>query len=278
MNPLGCQLVPIECDGNGIIPEHLEQVLQQRSSANLKMPKCLYTIPTGQNPSGCTLTLDRKKKIYALAKKYDFIILEDDPYYYLQLDPQQQDNSSFFSMDEDARVLRFDSFSKILSAGIRIGFCTGPEELVTRMNWHMQANELHTSCISQMVTYKVLEHWGMEGLQNHVKQVQAFYREKRDTFIGLVDKYLKDHITYDKPVAGMFLWMKLKGIEDSKQLIETKARDKKVLLVPGQAFSALNTPGPYVRASFSIESKENMELALQRLKELLEQEIKNKSE
>jgi len=95
----------------------------------------LYTIPTGSNPTGKSIPFSRKKEIYEIAQQHDLIIMEDDPYYYLQFDKRIP---SFLSLDTDGRVLRFDSFSKIVSSGLRLGFATGPAPLVERLNLHMQ--------------------------------------------------------------------------------------------------------------------------------------------
>jgi len=271
--PMNCELIQVPLDEHGIIPEELQKILEERNSkssgSKLGKIKCLYTIPTGQNPSGATLTNERKRKIYELAGKYDFLILEDDPYYYLTLDDNSNSNESFLSMDMDGRVIRFDSLSKVLSSGMRLGWATGPKELMYRIHLHMQASCLHASGISQMMAYNLFTAWGTDGLNNHIAQVQHLYRAKRDEFIECVDRHLKGLVTYFPPSAGMFLWIKLNGVDDAKQFIEQKARDKKVLLVPGQAFSPSNTPSPYVRASFSVASKEDMDLACSRLRELL---------
>src|SRR5690606_24168011 len=99
-----------------------------------------------------------------------------------------------------------------------------------------------------------------EGFEEHIYSVQKFYKNKKDIFLKLVEKHLTGYATWITPKGGMFVWMKLLNVKDSKELIETKARDKKVLLVPGQAFHPLDQPGPYVRASFSSESEENMDM------------------
>jgi kynurenine/2-aminoadipate aminotransferase len=175
-------------------------------------------------------------------------------------------------MDTDRRVLRFDSLSKVLSSGLRIGWLTGHKTLIERIHLHMQTGSLHTSGLSQRVASKLLgQVWGTEGLENHVKQVQTLYRGKRDEFISAVDKHLKPYVTYNVPKAGMFLWMKFNDIPDSRLFIEERTRSKRVLLVPGQAFDPFYQPSPYVRASYSVESKENMELACSALAELCEE-------
>jgi len=266
LGPLLCDLIEVPIDGDGIIPEELEKVLIKNVKQKKKKIKFLYTVPTGQNPSGATIPTERKKIIYELACKYDFLILEDDPYYYLAFDgglPQ-----SFLSLDTQCRVIRFDSLSKVLSSGMRIGWCTAPHELAERMNFHLQTAALHASSFSQVVAYELFRIWGIDGLDQHTAQVQALYRNRRDVFIKAVDRHLKGLVEYTVPKAGMFLWMKLNGVNDTKAIID-RIRDNLILLVPGQAFSPNGTPSSYVRASFSVVSEENMDIAMERLAKLL---------
>jgi kynurenine/2-aminoadipate aminotransferase len=184
---------------------------------------------------------------------------------------------SFLSMDTEGRVLRFDSLSKVLSSGLRIGWCTGHKTLIERIHLHMQTNSLHTSALSQKVASKLLANvWGVEGLEAHVASVQDLYRRQRDIFVSCIDKHLSEHVTYSVPTAGMFLWFKFNDIHDSKKFIEDRTRAKRVLLVPGQAFHPFYEVGPYARASYSIETKENMEEACIALKECIEQELKER--
>merc|ERR1719220_1152558 len=118
-----------------MVPESLKEKLQKASPE--ERPKVMYINPTGANPTGTVLPLDRRKQIYQTACEYDLLILEDDPYYYLQFTNGNR-VPSFYSMDVEGRVLRFDSFSKILSSGLRLGLVTGPPTLIDRINLHMQ--------------------------------------------------------------------------------------------------------------------------------------------
>ena len=124
-----------------------------------RRPKIMYINPTGANPTGTVLPLDRRRKIYEIASKYDLLILEDDPYYYLQFTKGNR-VPSFYSMDVDGRVLRFDSFSKILSSGLRLGFVTGPKPLIERIMLHMQVSSMHTTSLSQFIAKDLLQEWG----------------------------------------------------------------------------------------------------------------------
>lgn len=173
---------------------------------------------------------------------------------------EQRQPPSFLSIDTDGRVLRFDSLSKVLSSGLRIGFATGPKALIDRITLHMQCSVLHTSGLSQAVAYALVSQWGAEGWARHIQLVQNFYRQRRDVFLALLKKHLTGLAEWNVPTAGMFVWIKLAGVQDSKALIEEKAREKKVLLMPGQAFVPSSKATSYVRASFSIATETDMDL------------------
>lgn len=277
LHPFGCNLIGISADRHGMDPDALEAVLDKWDFKKHPL-RVLYLIPTGQNPSGASLPLDRKKRIYKLAAKYDLIIMEDDPYYNLQLlEPGKTTAEAvptFFSMDTDGRVLRFDSFSKIVSSGLRVGWVTGPRAMIEKIQLDMQGTELHASSVSQAVLLSVLEVWGKEGWERQVTQVQKEYSRRRDVLISYAEKYLVGLAEWSAPKAGMFLWMKLLGVEDSTELIKKKAVEELVLMVPGKSFSPNGGPSPYVRASFSTSSDEDMEKAMQRLGSLLKKEQK----
>lgn len=230
-------------------------------------PKVLYTIPTGANPSGVTIPNERRKKIYELCCMYDLLIIEDDPYYFLQVEGETK-LQSFFSMDKDLRVMRMDSFSKIISSGLRVGVVTAPTPLLNRLQLHMQAETLHTSSLSQAILLSLLKQWKFDGFKKHVKTIQDFYRGRRDALVAAAERQLKGLAEWNIPKAGMFLWFKLNDFEDTTSLIHTKAKEQKVLFVPGSAFSPRGVSS-YIRASYSTASTEQMEEAMKRLASLI---------
>eukprot|EP00127_Corallochytrium_limacisporum_P005694 Clim_evm73s210 gene=Clim_evmTU73s210 len=269
--PLRAEKIEVPADSDGIDPDALKALLKGWDAQNPSkpMPNVLYLIATGSNPSGGSLTLDRKKKIYALAQEYDLLIMEDDPYYYMQF--AETRTPSFLSLDEDGRVLRFGSFSKTISSGLRIGMVCGHEELVNRVELTMQASELHTSGISQMVLLSLLRAWASkgDGFERHIAMICEFYRRRRDVMIAALEKHLTGHATWGIPKAGMFVWIKLDGISDSKTLIEQEAREAKVILIPGQVFMPNGQTSNHVRASYSTATDEQIDTAIGRLADIL---------
>ncbi|KNC78098.1 hypothetical protein SARC_09449 [Sphaeroforma arctica JP610] len=268
--PLGCNLVKIPTDSDGLIPEELDATLSNWDcSVDGVKPKVLYTIPTGSNPTGATLSLERRNTLLKLATKHDLLIIEDDPYYYLQFSEKRI--SSMFSMCSDGRVLRCDSISKLISSGLRIGFVSAPTPILHRIMLHQQSSTLHTCGVSQGLVYALLNKWGPDGFEEHVQKVTAMYAKRRDDFMASAKKHITGKAEFHAPAAGMFVWFKLLGVEDSTDIIKEKAVEKLVLMVPGKAFTPGGGPSPYVRATFSTASKEDMEEAMRRFGELLDE-------
>lgn len=277
LQPLGCNLINVPSDQHGMIPDGLKEVLSRWDPADVHkphstVPRVLYTIPNGGNPTGASMITQRKRDIYELARQYDLLIIEDDPYYFLQFDKPWA--PTFLSMDVDGRIIRTDSFSKILSSGLRIGFVTGPKPLVDRVVLHIQASTMHTSTFPQLMVSQLLHSWGQEGFLNHVDGVLEFYRTQRDAMLTSADKWLKDVAEWHTPAAGMFLWIKVKGVADTQKLIMEKAMEKEVLLVPGGVFMINSSdPCPYVRAAFSLSTPEQIDEAFKRLSALIKESL-----
>ncbi|KAF4518692.1 hypothetical protein B566_EDAN002728 [Ephemera danica] len=208
------RMIAVAQDSWGVCPEKLEEALKLEGTAEeirarqKGVPKVRIW--------GVTIPTERKKRIYEIACEYDLIILEDDPYYYLHF--EEKEPVSFLSLDTQGRVLRLDSFSKILSSGLRLGFVTGPKALVNRIELHMQASVMHASSLPQVLVSNLLKEWGHEKLFNHFKYIQKFYKLKRDSMVAAAEKHLTGLADWTVPTAGMFLWFKVRGIQDVKKM------------------------------------------------------------
>ncbi|PVF99708.1 PLP-dependent transferase [Serendipita vermifera] len=274
--------VPIEIptDEFGADTNALRQTLENWPAGKPK-PKIFYTVPYGCNPSGVTTTLDRRLEVLKLAHEHNFLILEDDPYYYLYFGEAPRPPSYWELEGQDSthsigRVLRFDSFSKVLSAGLRMGFVTGPKVLIEAINVHTSSANLQSSSTSQAIAYVLLSDWGYDTFFKHTERVAGFYREKRDVFAKGLEKNMKGLAEWTIPNAGMFFWMKLllpptatAAEGDSTDLIRNKAVAAGVLTLPGASFFSIDRATPYVRASFSLISEEDVDEGLRRLAEVV---------
>ncbi|SPO22000.1 tryptophan amino transferase (transaminase) [Ustilago trichophora] len=293
---LKARIVPVASDDQGMMSTRLAEILDKwdtdPETASLPRPKCLYTTPTGANPAGTTASDDRKRQILALARQNDFLILEDDPYYYLHFEGLDQDAvtrprpKSYWALEEEhrerwgtGRVIRFESFSKILAAGLRLGFATGPNEILDAVDANTAMSNLQPSGLAGAVAYTLLNYWGIPGFLRHVDNVARYYAKRRDNFESKARKVLGEAgvAQWVTPVAGMFLWLKLNlppaGDDvpegDSFALISDKAKAAGVLAVPGVAFIPDGSKTCYVRTSFSIIAEEDVEEAFRRLRDVV---------
>ncbi|KAI0787598.1 pyridoxal phosphate-dependent transferase [Fomes fomentarius] len=278
---LHCEFIGVPTDSQGINASALRSTLENWPASKPK-PKILYTVPYGGNPTGTTATKERRQEVLALAREHNFLILEDDPYYYLYFGSAPRP-PSYFSLElelpEVGRVIRFDSLSKILSSGIRIGFACGPEPIMTVIDMHTAVASLQTPSLTQTITFALLNSWGYDNFKAHTLAVSQFYRDKRDVFERLMKKHLDGLAQWDTPEAGLFFWFKLllpsadgTGERDSESLIRTKALEKGVLALPGTVFLPNGGQTPYVRAAFSLLDEADVEEAIQRLRAVVLEE------
>ncbi|KAH9949122.1 PLP-dependent transferase [Amylocystis lapponica] len=243
---LHCDLIEVDTDEHGIRSSSLHAALDTWPASKPK-PKVLYTVPYGCNPTGMTATLERRQEVLALAREHNFIILEDDPYYFLYYGDAARYPSYFkleLELPEVGRVLRFDSLSKVLSSGIRIGFASGPEPLMQAIDMHTAVANLQTSSLTQTLTVALLDAWGYDGFAAHTTAVSRFYRAKRDVFALALRRHLIGLAEWSEPEAGMFFWFKLLLSEDtdaegdSESIIRTKAYER-VFLPSGRKTALL---------------------------------------
>ena len=293
----GIHVVNIDTDDEGLSATSLASVLENWSTnantAHLRFPKALYTVPTGGNPAGTTASADRKREILRLVRTHNVLILEDDPYFYLAFDGLGEDPvsrkrvPSYFALEREESetfgcgyVLRFESFSKILSAGMRVGYVVGPTPIVRAIVAYTASSNIHPSSLDQVIIAQLLKHWGVNGFLQHVDKVATMYRHRRDMFLQSLNATLRGDApvaTWVMPVAGMFFWLKLhlpptatapEG--DSFKTISENAIAHNVLVVPGSSFYADGRVTPYARASFSVTPDDQILEGLRRLRKAIE--------
>jgi len=272
LDSLNAVMIDVEADSHGIKSSSLRVILETWPTSKPK-PKVLYTVPYGCNPTGVSTTLERKLEILQLARKHHFLIFEDDPYYYLYYGDGPR-IPSYFTLEartgEVGHVLRFDSFSKVFSAGIRFGFATGPTVLLNAIDMHTATSNLQASSFVQSIVVTLLQTWGFDGFAAHTRNVAQFYRARRDVFEAALRRHLDGLAEWTSPEAGMFFWFKIlfpDGKEgDSFELISTKAYAGGVVALPGTSFFANGDKTAFVRASFSLLEEAEIDEALRRLR------------
>lgn len=276
-------VVGVRMDENGILPESLDEVCTSKASAGTKA-KMLYIVPTGQNPTGSTMPLKRRRRVYEICRKHDLIIIEDDPYFFLQMNPYRRElaegttrgdvgadekierTPSFLSIDTDGRVIRLDSFSKTIAPGFRLGYVTGPSVFVEKLDQMNQVTTWSSSGIAQTVLAALLDGWGESGFESHVRSLRRTYEIRRNALLDAMEKNLRGTIaSWSPPSAGMFVWIRFNGVRDTRDCVDLILKAK-VVMIPGGSFQPdSDRPCPYFRATFATAPIESFEKAMTRL-------------
>lgn len=223
----GANLVGIEMDDEGMIAEELENALKSNPRA-----KFIYTIPNFQNPTGKTTSLERRKQVLALAKKYGVYILEDNPYGALRF--AGEDVPCLKELDKDGIVLYAGTFSKTLAPGLRVGYLLSPAEISAKAVVGLQTSTVHTNIWAQMLTYRFLT---TVDFEQHLEKLRGIYRAKCQRMLDGLHAVLPDFVELTHPQGGLFIWATIPERFDMNGFC-TQAVQRKVAVVPGNAFSA----------------------------------------
>ncbi|MGE5073085.1 MAG: PLP-dependent aminotransferase family protein [Anaerolineae bacterium] len=274
-NAYGAQYIPVRCDDDGMVVDELEAALRIG-------PKFIYVLPNFQNPSGVTLSLERRRKLIELADRYGVPIIEDDPYGQLRYDGENI--PSLVTLDGEYRgknggcysgnVIYLSTFSKLLAPGLRLAWVIAPEQVIRRLVMTKQAADLHTASFNQFVAYEVAK-GGF--LDEHVKFIRAVYKERRDVMLEMMEEMFPPEVSWTRPQGGMFLWGILPEKMDAADVLRV-ALERKVAFVPGASFHAAGGGANTMRINFSYSHPDVIREGITRLgltlKELLHEGIK----
>ena len=255
----GATPVGVEMDADGISLSKLEETLKNTPNAKL-----LYLIPTFHNPTGITMSLEKRLGVLELAKKYNIAIIEDNPYGELRF--AGDDIPTLKSLDTDGLVIYCSSFSKILSAGMRVGFVVAPSEICSKMTVAKQGEDVHTNIFFQMLCYKYMTQCDLDG---HIAKINALYRRKCNLMLECLDKYIPaDKVSFTRPEGGLFIWGTVKDCDDASSIVKL-AIEKKVAVVPGTAFNCdTEALSGSFRLNYSTPSDEQIVEGVKRLGEV----------
>jgi len=248
----------VKMDKDGMNIEALEQALKDEPRARF-----IYTIPNFQNPTGITMSLEKRKAVYELAKKYGVLILEDNPYGDLRFAGEHI--PAIKSFDEDGIVIYAGTFSKVLSPGMRVGYVIGPSPVVQKIIVCKQGSDVHTNIWSQIIAEEFMGNYDFDA---HLDMLRSVYRKKAKFTMDLLDKHLAPKITYNKIDGGLFIWCQLPEGVDMPDFCK-QAVLRKVCVVPGNAFLMDDTEKCQAfRINFSTPTDEQLEKGIEILGQL----------
>ena len=224
-------LVGVEQDEDGINLEKLEKALKENPTTKL-----IYVIPNFQNPTGRTMSWEKRKGVYELASKYDVVIIEDNPYGDLRF--AGEDVPSIKTIDKDNRVVYVCSFSKILAPGLRVGYVSAPSEIVNKMIVCKQVADVHSNIWAQAICERFMREC---DLDEHFAKLRSIYKSKCTLMLDCMEKNFSKKITYTRPQGGLFIWATLPEDCDMMGFCKRAVSEFKVAVVPGTAFTMHET-------------------------------------
>lgn len=252
------RLVGIPMQADGIDTEQLARALETEKNV-----KYLYTIPNFQNPSGITMSLEKRKIVYELCKKHGVIILEDNPYGDLRF--AGEDVPSIKSLDTEGIVMYAGSFSKVVSPGMRVGYAIGPKPVIQKMVVCKQGEDVHSNIWAQIVCHRFMTECDYES---HLNRLREIYRRKSSVLLTAMEKHFTPLISWNSFEGGLFAWCNLPPNIDMLEFVKAAA-ERKVCVVPGTAFlTDENQPCNAFRINFSTPSDEQLEQGVEILGKL----------
>jgi Transcriptional regulators containing a DNA-binding HTH domain and an aminotransferase domain (MocR family) and their eukaryotic orthologs len=270
-NAYGAEYVSVACDEEGMCVDELEEALRTG-------PKFIYVLPNFQNPTGVTLSLERRKKLVQLADQYGVPIVEDDPYGQLRYEGENIASLEFIDANlreknghYTGNVIYLSSFSKILAPGLRLAWMVAPQAVISKLITAKQGVDLHTATFNQIVANEISKN---NFLDKHIQRIQNTYRTRRDAMLESLEEQMPEGVTWTHPQGGLFLWATTPASINTLQLF-AQAEAQKVAFVPGEYFYANGQIHNTMRLNFSCCQPDVINEGICRLGTLLKQEIKN---
>ena len=257
--------VPVDDDGMRV--DILEEKLRRLRSEG-KRVKLLYTVPIAQNPSGVTLSYERKRRLVELAEEFDFLIVEDDVYGLLVY-RDDVDTRPLTVLDRSGRIIYLGSFSKILSPGMRLGHIVAPQPLIDMFERAKQSMDLHTPTLTQYIAAEALKR---RVIENNLPKIKRLYIEKRDAMLEALEEHFVKSAWWTRPIGGMFVWVKLNADIDTSDLLK-KAVDRGVAYVPGKAFYHDGSGIDTMRLNFTYPSIEDIRKGIEILASVVKEAL-----
>jgi 2-aminoadipate transaminase len=252
----------VELDDDGMDVEKIPDIVKAGHK-----PRFIYVLPNFHNPAGTTLCEERRIRLVEIAREYDLVLVEDDPYGELRF--EGEDLTPIFRLAPE-RTIYLSTFSKTLAPGLRLAWVVAPKPLIQRLVQAKQGTDLHTGTFVQMVANDICQR-GI--LKQHVKRLRRVYHQRRDTMLDAIAEHWPAEVKYTRPAGGLFLWPRVPNKIDTQEFLE-KAVKEKVAYVPGNAFYPEGEGGHHaMRLNFSNASEEMINEGIYRMGMALKKEL-----
>jgi len=259
----GADLIGVPQDDDGIDADVLARTLA-RLQREGRRPKFLYAVPDFQNPSGITWTRLRRERLLALAREYDALVVEDNPYREMRFVGTAP--PPIIALDPDGRTVYLSTFSKTLAPGLRVGWIAGPEPIVSQCITGKQAMDLCGPALTQAIVAGLLRRGTM---LTRLAGVVASYRRKCEVMQDALAREMLDGVRWTRPEGGLFLWVTLPEGLDAGTLLWPAVEEERVAYVPGGSFYADGSGRNTMRLNFSYPSEKEIQEGIARLARLI---------
>ncbi|NJE34894.1 PLP-dependent aminotransferase family protein [Megasphaera sp. SW808] len=257
------KFVEVPTDEKGIIPEELEKILAEYGDR----VRLMYVIPEFQNPTGITWPMERRKAFMDIVNKYDFPVIEDDPYGELRYDGDVV--PSLKSMDTKGNIIFLGSFSKIFMPGLRVAWMVADPVIIDKVVKLKQAVDLQSSSFAQRQASYFID---MFDLDAHVEKIKALYGKRRTLMYDSMKEYFPEGVTFTYPEGGLFTWVTLPENMDAKEIMP-KVLEKNVAYVPGGPFYPNGGNANHFRLNYSNMPEDRIVEGIKRLGAVLKEEM-----
>ncbi|MDP3066382.1 MAG: PLP-dependent aminotransferase family protein [Methanobacteriaceae archaeon] len=245
------QLRSIPLQEDGIDIQALSDALSQDKF------KLFYSIPSFQNPTGITYSLEKRKMVAEILEDQPTVFVEDNPYGEIRFRGEDLPPIKSYLADS----ILFGTFSKIISPGMRMGWMVAPLEVMDKLVVAKQASDLHSNYFTQRVIY---QHLTDHNMDHHLQKIRKMYKKQRDLMIQMIEDHFPPGVRYTQPEGGMFLWVTLPEGLSALELFDIALKEK-VAFVPGEAFYTENPEKNTLRLNFSNSNEERIEEGMKRL-------------
>jgi 2-aminoadipate transaminase len=270
-NAYGCQMIGVRDDDQGIIVDELEKKLARLRDEE-EHYKFVYLVPDFQNPSGVTLSEDRRKKIIRLSDMYNVLVIEDSPYRQVRFEGKAP--HSLYKLCHSGNVISLFTFSKTLAPGLRLGFAVAHETIIKRMGILKQSVDLCTSPLNQLIAAEFLR----QGYyKDHLARIKSLYKGKKDAMLAALERYMPagEGLSWTKPEGGLFLWLRLPEYINADEMFY-EALKENVAYIVGSAFHCDHSGQNTMRLNFSYPPEAQIEEGIKRLARVVKSHLRSK--
>jgi len=270
------RIIHVPMDRAGMMPVPAREALKKARKQGIRV-KFIYTVPNFQNPTGVTLTADRRRELLEIAREYDLIILEDNPYGMLRFDGQALPSIAALEQESTGgtdRVVYLGTFSKIFAPGVRLGWVHAQPGILHKINIGKQGADLCSSNLTQMLIHSYFRHANWRA---YVKHLTALYKERRDAMLDALAEFMPKEVHWTHPEGGLFVWATLPSYVDATSMLPL-AISRNIAYVPGEGFYSGGAGKNCMRLNFSFVEPAKIRRGIELLAEVVRERMELRSD